>query len=130
MTTQDSFNGTTKTDVLEERLNDFGWGLLLIVVGGILLLPSKHVPQGSWLIAAGLILLGLNVARALSGLGIRGFSVILGVVALIAGLGEFFEIGLPLFPIVLIVIGAYALLKRPFKDSRAKSHEGWGCCGC
>ena len=129
MTTQASADGTTKRVALERRLEDLGWGVLLIAVGTIWLLPEEHVPHGSWLIAAGLIMLGLNVARFFSGLRTSGFSLVVGILALIAGLGEFFGIGVPLLPIALIVIGAYLLLKPlRYKDSASATGHGWSCC--
>jgi hypothetical protein len=48
---------------LSRRLEGFSWAVLLIVVGTIWLLPETQLPHGSWLIAAGLIMLGLNAIR-------------------------------------------------------------------
>ncbi len=130
MTTQASFNETAKKDVLEERLHDFGWGLLLVVVGTILLLPSERVPHGSWLIAAGIILLGLNVVRALYGLRTSGFSLVLGALALIAGLGEFFAVNVPLIAVGLIMIGLYEFVKWLRHDhSSSSTRNSSSCCG-
>jgi hypothetical protein len=125
MTTQALPNGATKRVALERRFEDLGWGVLLTAVGTIWLLPEKLVPHGSWLIAAGLIMLGLNAARFFSGLRTNGFSLVVGILALIAGLGEFFGIGVPLLPIALIVIGAYSLLKSLcYKDSASATCQG------
>jgi hypothetical protein len=46
---------------LDRRLEGIGWALFLIMIGGLGLVPS--VPQGTWLVGTGLIMLGLNVAR-------------------------------------------------------------------
>lgn len=70
---------------LDARLESVGWGVLLITIGTIWLLPEKQIPQGSWLIAAGLILLGLNVIRYFNGIRMSGFSLVLGTLALLAG---------------------------------------------
>ncbi len=115
---------------LERRFESIGWGVLLIAVGTIWLLPERLVPDGSWLIAAGLIMLGLNAARFFCGVTTSGFSLIVGILALIAGLGEFFSIGVPLIPIALIVIGAFSLLKPlRCKGFGCATGRGWGCCG-
>ena len=53
---------------LNEQLEDIGWGLLLIVIGGLLLVPGEQVPQGAWLILAGVIMLTLNGVRYLNGI--------------------------------------------------------------
>ena len=71
-------------------------GALLITVGTIWLLPEKQVPRGSWLMAAGIILLGLNAIRYLNGIRMRRFSLVAGAVALLAGVGAYFNWNLPL----------------------------------
>lgn len=130
MTTQGSFDGTAKRDVLEDRLHDFGWGLLLVVIGTILLLPSERVPHGSWLIAAGIILLGLNAVRAVYGVRTSGFTFVVGTLALIAGLGEFFAVNVPLIAVGLIVIGLYEFVKWMRHDgSSSSTGDSSGCCG-
>ncbi len=130
MATQSSADGNIKRVALERRFEGFGWGVLLITVGAIWLLPEKEVPHGSLLIAAGLIMLGLNAARLSSGLRTSAFSLIVGILALIAGLGERFGTRVPLFPIALIVIGVYSLLKvLRHDDSGASNDHGWSCCG-
>lgn len=40
-----------------------GWVLFLIVIGVLWLVPDSIVPQGAWMVAAGLILLAINAAR-------------------------------------------------------------------
>jgi hypothetical protein len=70
---------------LDRRLEGIGWALFLIMIGGIGLVPS--VPPGTWLVGTGLIMLGLNLARYLSGLRMSNFTVVLGVLALLLGVG-------------------------------------------
>lgn len=114
MTTQGnqiSIDENSRKAALNRRLEGIGWGVLLISIGTIWLLPEKQVPQGSWLIAAGLILLGLNAIRYLNAIRVSGFSLVVGILAMLAGLGEFFGLKLPLFAIALIAVGACILLK-------------------
>ena len=126
-------NNQTTVDVqkrkaeLDARLGDIGWAVLLITVGTIWLLPEKQVPQGSWLIAAGLILLGLNAVRYFNGIRMSGFSLILGTLVLLAGIGAFFAWHLPLFAIALIVIGACMLFK-PLVERKSDFPVSHGCC--
>jgi len=35
---------------LDRRLNDIGWGLLLMLTGLIWLVPTERVPEGAWLL--------------------------------------------------------------------------------
>ncbi len=125
-----SMDASSERVALERRFEDIGWGVLLLAIGTIWLVPEEHVPHGTWLIAAGLILLGLNAARFFKGIRMSGFSVVAGVLALIAGLGEFFGIGAPLFPIALIVIGLCSLVKPLLeKDRTLTSADRFRCCG-
>ena len=101
--------------VLNKRLEQIGWGLFLIMIGGIALVPDQQVPAGTWLIGAGLIMLGLNVARYFNRLPLSGFTLTLGTLAIIMGASDFFGVDLPFFPILLIVIGASILLKPLFE---------------
>lgn len=102
---------------LNKRLEMIGWGLFLIMLGGLGLIPGSLVPEGTWLIGAGLILLGLNLARYLNKIPISGFTTVLGVIALLVGVGDFLGVDLPLFPILLILFGAGLLLK-PLLEKR------------
>lgn len=103
---------------LNRRIEDWGWGLLLILTGGILLVPKEQVPQGFWLIGAGIILLGLNLVRYLNGIRLNWFSTLMGILALLAGAGEFYGVDLPLFAIFLILIGASLILKPLLGEGR------------
>lgn len=112
---------------LDARLGGVGLAVLLITIGTIWLLPEKQVPQGSWLIAAGVILLGLNVIRYFNNIRMNGFSLALGTLTLLAGAGALFAWHLPLFAIALIVIGACMLFK-PLVDRQSAFPVRQGCC--
>lgn len=86
------------------------------MIGALLLLPGELVPRGTWLIGAGLILLGLNLIRYLSSIRASTFTVLLGAVSIILGLATFFGLKLPLFALFLIIIGAVILLKSLFAN--------------
>ena len=45
---------------LNKRLEAIAWGLFLIMIGALWLLPDETVPEGTWLLGVGVILLGLN----------------------------------------------------------------------
>jgi hypothetical protein len=125
-----SADENTRKATLNRRLENFGWGVLLITIGTIWLVPEKQVPPGSWLIAAGLIMLGLNATRYLNGIRMSSFSLVLGIFALAAGLGDFLGWKLPLLAIAVIVIGVSMLLRSMLeKTSSSPSGQGWCCCG-
>jgi drug/metabolite transporter (DMT)-like permease len=121
---------STRKVALSKRLEDLGWAVLLIVIGTIWMMPEKLMPKGSWLIAAGIIMLVLNAIRYFNGIKMVGFSLVAGILALLAGFGEYFGLTLPLFAIALIVIGLVMLIK-PFLEKNSISTVGqdWCCCG-
>jgi hypothetical protein len=102
---------------LDRRLEAIGWALLLMFTGGIWLAPDGLVPSGSWLVGVGLILLGLDLVRYMNGLRTKGFGGMLGILALLSGLGMIFGLHVPFWPILLILVGAFiivqSLLARP-----------------
>lgn len=83
---QVSVDESTRKVALSKRLEDFGRAVLLIAIGTIWLAPDRLVPQGSWLVTVGVILLSLNVIRYFNRIRMTGFSLAVGIVALIIGL--------------------------------------------
>src|SRR5512141_2203390 len=91
MTTQDIRTPDlheTEKQTLNKRLETIGWALFLIMIGGLGLIPNEQVPSGVWSIGVGLIMLGLNAARYLNGIKMSGFTLVLGTIALLTGMGE------------------------------------------
>src|SRR5512140_1882857 len=100
---------------LNHRLETISWGLFLIMLGGFALLPS--VKEGTWLIGAGVIMLGLNAVRLALGIRTSGFTVILGTVALLSGIGSVYGVDIPVGPLLIILIGL-AIIVRALDRSR------------
>ncbi len=94
---------------LNRRYETMAWGAFFIVWGLTSLL--RFLPDGSTTISVGIIFLGLNLARAMRGIPTSNFTITLGVIALVIGAVDVaralfrLPIDLPLFPILLIVIG-------------------------
>jgi hypothetical protein len=107
----------TEKQALNKRLETIGWALFLIMIGGLGLIPHELVPSGIWSIGVGLIMLGLNAARYLNGIKMSGFTLVLGTIALLTGVGELLGLDLPVLPILLILIGASILLKPLFEKN-------------
>ncbi len=97
----------------DKRLETMAWACFLILLGVIWLVrfPSEQILEAAFLAGVGLILLGLNAARLLNGIQVRGFTVLLGAFALICGLAAFVGLALPFWPILLILIGAYIIVR-------------------
>jgi hypothetical protein len=109
----------------EEKMNtqtnnryfeSIAWGALFVWWGILELV--KGLPNGAGAIGIGLILIGLNVARALNHIPTSGFTSFLGLLALVWGglelakvtLGWPFEISA--FPVLLLVIGMLTLVRE------------------
>jgi hypothetical protein len=101
------------TRTLNTSFETAAWGLIFIWWGITTLFT--FLPDGAGAIGIGLILLGLNLIRSLNGIPTRDFTTILGILALVFGGLELagsvlhlpFE--LPVFPILLIVLGVILL---------------------
>lgn len=103
---------------LDRQLEGIGWALLLIMVGGLWLIPN--VSGGVWLIGAGLILLGVNVVRYFNAIRVHAFSSVLGAVALVLGVAVLLGWHVDVLPVLLIVIGA-SILVSVFTPTAARS---------
>lgn len=114
---------------LGDRVDTVGWGLLFVVVGVVSLIPA--MPDGAWLIGAGLVILLMSGARAWLGLPIRGAAVVVGIVALSAGVFTVIRLDEAIGPFVLVVIGLSVIVgsigrgREPADDARlAAGHRG------
>jgi len=94
-----------------KRLDEIALALALIMTGALWLAPKAMFPEGTWLVGAGLILLGLNAARRIRGVKTSGFGIILGLIAAAAGIGRIIGQDLPLVPILLIILGIGLVLR-------------------
>ena len=109
---------------LNKQYATLAWGALFLWLGILMVIPGDQ--NGIFVLGAGVILLGLNIARSLSKIPTSAFSITLGILSI--GLGSYallrpllhaphFEVGF--IPLVLIVIGLYVLIPSP-KDADAK----------
>jgi hypothetical protein len=100
---------------LNKRLETIAWGSFLIMLGGFMFVPKEIIRGGWWSIGVGLIMLGLNAARYFNGLKMSGFTTFLGVLSLIGGGLEVLGLYKLDTAILLIVFGAYLLVKPYFE---------------
>jgi hypothetical protein len=108
----------TNSDVLQNldhRIEEIGWALFLMMIGIFWFLPDGSIPKDSWLIGAGLIMLGVNFVRYFSGIKMSGFTVFLGILALVAGVSGLFSLKFPLFAALFVIFGASLLMRALFK---------------
>jgi hypothetical protein len=92
------------------------------MLGGLWLVPDRWIPDGTWLLGAGLIMLGMNIVRYANGIKMSGFTLVVGVIAILSGLGDMFRYDLPVLPILLILIGANLLI-RPLLEKGSDLKE-------
>ncbi len=103
---------------LNKRLESVAWGLFLIMLGGFALVPDNTIPKGAWSIGIGVIMLGLNAARYFSKLKMSGFTTVLGILALLGGIAELIGITSLDAALLLIILGAYLILKPWFEKHK------------
>lgn len=103
------------TRMLNKRYATMAWGAFFILLGVTNLF--RGLPAGAGALGIGIILLGLNAARYLSKIPASGFTVTLGVIALVFGTADVLrdllklQIDVPFFPLLLIVIGVIWLIR-------------------
>jgi hypothetical protein len=91
------------------NIDTVAWGALFILWG--ITEMFEFLPNGTFAIGIGLILIGINVVRSLTGQPTSGFTTTIGILALLAGGLEIarpvlqlsFEI--PIFAILMLVLG-------------------------
>ncbi len=105
-----------ETQYQKRDFDAIAWGAFFILWGITELFPS--LPHGTGALGIGLILLGLNAARYLSGLTTSPFTITVGILAMVWGgldlagvlLSLPFEI--PVFAILLVVLGVIVLARQ------------------
>jgi uncharacterized membrane protein YccC len=103
---------------LAKRLDEIALALILVMTGALWLAPKAMLPEGAWLVGVGLIVLGLNGVRRMRGLRTGGFGILVGLVALAAGIGRAVGEDLPIVPVLLIVLGVGLVVKAAAAKDR------------
>ena len=112
----------TRKQTIAKRIDGVGWALFFIMIGGIGLVPPENVHKSAWLIGVGAIMLGGNLARYIYGIKLAGFTLFLGILALGSGLCDLYGISLPLFPILLVLVGL-AIVLGIFSNQKQNQSE-------
>ncbi|UCC71583.1 MAG: hypothetical protein JSV86_14500 [Gemmatimonadota bacterium] len=89
------------------KLAAIGWGLFFIWIGIAL---WQNLSVGMGLLGVGVITLAMQVARKSSGLALEWFWVVIGVLFVLGGVWEMFEVAISLVPILLVVAGVVLLV--------------------
>lgn len=97
--------------IFNQKLEKMAWGVFLIMIGFLALIPIKFIPAGSLLVGTGLILLGLNVTRFIQRLPASLFTTLLGILAITIGFNEYLNVTFPILPVLIIMIGITLLIK-------------------
>jgi hypothetical protein len=110
------------TSQLSERdYSAIAWGALFVWWGLTVLLPG--LPDGAGALGVGLILLGVNAARALNRLPVPGLTTTLGILALVLGGLELanaalqLPFDLPVFAILLLTLGTILLGREALRQN-------------
>ena len=110
-------NEATTRAAISDRVDTIGWGLLFVAIGAVSLMPA--MPDGAWLIAAAIVLLGASAVRAWMGLGAYGTTIVVGVVALSAGIFTVAGLTTEVGPLVLIVLGLALVVGALYRSQRS-----------
>lgn len=111
----DRESATDKNSGLAKKLDVAGWGLFFIWVGTALLVDLSW---GIGLVGVAVITLGAQAVRKYFGLAVEGFWLVCGLVFLVGGLWEMYQVEVSLVPILLIVAGGALLVSLAFGTHR------------
>ena len=103
----DETTASTKNDGMGKRLDAAGWGLFFIWVGAALLLDLS---RGVGLLGVAVIILLRQAARMYFALALEWFWIVVGLIFLVGGFWELYQVEVDLAPILLIVAGAALLI--------------------
>ena len=103
-------------------LTSLAWGLFFILIGTSWMAKNYYgidaVPYVA--LGAGLILIGLNVARTGLGMPLSKFSLFIGIIALVFGGASVMGYGLPLFETIVVLIGLFIVAEAARALMKAK----------
>lgn len=108
------------TDYMEHhdrssKFDAIGWALFFIWVGVAWL---ADVGLGIGLLGVAAITLGMQAARWISQVPVEGFWIVVGLGFAVAGFWQWFDIQLPLAPLILIAVGVALLFWRVWPTAR------------
>ena len=102
------------------RYDAAGWALFFIWVG-VAWLVDLSLATG--LLGVAVITLGMQGLRMIRGVPVEGFWVLVGLGFAVAGSWQWFDVGRPFAPVVLIGIGVALLLWRVWPWSRHRDEN-------
>jgi hypothetical protein len=90
-------------------LTSLAWGLFFILIGVGWAAGNYYAVNVVPILAlgAGVILIGLNVARTSLGMSLSKFSLFIGIVAFAFGAAAVVGVGLPLWETIIVLIGLF-----------------------
>lgn len=89
-------------------LTTLAWGLFFVLIGVVWAIGEPN--SGSYIaFGAGLILIGLNLARTGLGMRLSKFSLFIGIVALAFGGSSLMGYSFPLLQTIIILIGLFII---------------------
>lgn len=103
----------------EKNFAAVGWGLFLIWIGISYIAGFSF---GVGILGVGIITLGIQLARMVSNLKLEGFWVVVGILFIIGGIWNLFNIQFDLVPILILIAGVLLLISvfTGKKDSEQK----------
>jgi hypothetical protein len=108
-------------DASSRRVAKVGWGVLLIWTGTVLLL---HGGWGVLLIGAGVIVLATQAARMALGLPWERSGGVAGVVLVVCGVWNLFDVSVQLLPLLCIAAGIALLVSTWAAKHRPQASGG------
>jgi len=101
-------------------LTSLAWGIFFVLIG-LSWAVSNVVDVVPYVaLGAGIILIGLNVARTGLGMSLSKFSLFIGIIAFAFGGASLIGYGLPLFETIIVLIGLFIVAEAARALMKAK----------
>lgn len=105
-------------------LTSLAWGIFFILIGVSWAARDYVVDLGSYVaLGAGVILIGLNVARMSLGMTLSKFSLFIGIVAFAFGGAALIGHKLPLLETLIVLIGLFIIAEAARSLSKPKRQD-------
>jgi hypothetical protein len=103
-------------------LTTLAWGLFIVLIGLSWALNEYYqIPMVPYVaLGAGIILIGLNVARTGLGMHLSKFSLFIGIIAFAFGGAALIGYELPLFAMIIVLIGLFIIAEAAASLRKSK----------
>jgi hypothetical protein len=104
--------------VLDKKIQVVSYSLIAIFIAVIWIIPGNQ-PGWMFFLSLGAILVGMNIVRLVNKIKMSVPGFILGIIALLIGLGSISIKGIPIIPLIIIIVALVLIFDVLFGKGKA-----------